>query len=220
MRTIRVTGKGMLRVKPDVMRITLSLEGTDMEYGKTLEQSARETEKLKELMAEFGLERSSLKTLRFDVDTDYRREKVGDSYESSFAGYKYEHMMKVEFPADRKRLGKILYALAHCPMQPEIRLSYTVSDPEGAKNELLSRAVTDAKEKARVLTQAAGVVLGSIQNIDYSWGEIEFEMRPMQNMMMADALPCPIGAQGSYDLDIEPDEEEVTDTVSIIWEIC
>ena len=78
--------------------------------------------------------------------------------------------------------------------------------------------MTDAKEKARVLTQAAGVVLGSIQNIDYSWGEIEFKMRPVQNMMMADALP--IGAQGSYDLDIEPDEEEVTDTVSIIWEIC
>lgn len=219
MRTIRVTGKGMLRVKPDVMRITLSLEGTDMEYGKTLEQSARETEKLKELMAEFGLERSSLKTLRFDVDTDYRREKVGDSYESRFAGYKYEHVMKVEFSADRERVGKILYALAHCPMQPEIRLSYTVSDPEGAKNELLSRAVTDAKEKACVLTQAAGVRLGSIQNIDYSWGEIEFEMRPMQNMMMADALPCPTGGQGSYDLDIEPDDEEVTDTVSMIWEI-
>lgn len=218
MRTIRVTGKGMLRVKPDLMRITLSLEGTNMEYGKALEQSARDTEKLKELMAGFGLERSSLKTLRFDVDTEYCRDKVGDSYESRFAGYKYEHVMKVEFPADRERLGKILYALAHCPMQPEIRLSYTVSDPEGAKNELLSRAVTDAKEKARVLTQAAGVVLGSIQNIDYSWGEIEFEMRPVQNMMMADALP--IGVQGSYDLDIEPDEEEVTDTVSIIWEIC
>ena len=208
----------MLRVKPDLMRITLSLEGTNMEYGKALEQSARDTEKLKELMAGFGLERSSLKTLRFDVDTEYCRDKVGDSYESRFAGYKYEHVMKVEFPADRERLGKILYALALCPLQPEIRLSYTVSDPEGAKNELLSRAVTDAKEKARVLTQAAGVVLGSIQNIDYSWGEIEFEMRPVQNMMMADALP--IGAQGSYDLDIEPDEEEVTDTVSIIWEIC
>ena len=80
--------------------------------------------------------------------------------------------------------------------------------------------MTDAKEKAAVLTQAGGVTLKEIQNIDYSWGEIEFEMRPMQNMMMADALPCPIGAQGSYDLDIEPDEEEVTDTVSIIWEIC
>ena len=89
MRTIRVTGKGMLRVKPDVMRITLSLEGTDMEYGKTLEQSARETEKLKELMAEFGLERSSLKTLRFDVDTDYRR---------GTAGIKWVTAMKAALP--------------------------------------------------------------------------------------------------------------------------
>ncbi len=38
------------------------------------------------------------------------------------------------------------------------------------KSELLGKAVTDAKEKASVLTQAAGVTLKDIQSIDYSWG--------------------------------------------------
>ena len=36
MRTIRVTGKGQIRVKPDMTRITLSLEGLHPEYGETL----------------------------------------------------------------------------------------------------------------------------------------------------------------------------------------
>ena len=34
MRTIQVTGKGQLRVKPDQTRITLSLEGLYPEYGE------------------------------------------------------------------------------------------------------------------------------------------------------------------------------------------
>ena len=77
--------------------------------------------------------------------------------------------MKVEFESDHDRLGKVLYALAHCPVQPEFRLSFTVKDPEAAKNELLGKAVTDAKTKAAVLTRTAGVALKDIQSIDYSW---------------------------------------------------
>jgi len=36
MRTIQVTGKGQLRVRPDQTRITLSLEGLYPEYGEAL----------------------------------------------------------------------------------------------------------------------------------------------------------------------------------------
>ena len=129
--------------------------------------------------------------------------------------------MKVEFDSDNDRLGKILYALAHCELKPEFRLSYTVKDQEAAKNELLGKAITDAKEKAFVLTQAAGVALRSIQNIDYSWGQINFEVQPMNRMLMAeDCLMAPMAAESAgYDLDIEPDDIEVSDSVTVIWEI-
>ena len=52
MRTIRVTGKGQLRVKPDQTRITLSLEGLYPEYGETLRRSNQDTEKIKDLLSE------------------------------------------------------------------------------------------------------------------------------------------------------------------------
>ena len=186
MRTIRVTGKGQIKVKPDMTRITMSLEGTYPEYGETLRKSSEDTESLKDLLAGFGFERSELKTLNFNVETEYESYKDKGTYKQRFVGYKFRHMMKVEFPSDNDRLGKVLYALANCPVKPEFRLSYTVSDPEAAKNELLGKAVTDAKEKASVLTQAAGVTLKDIQSIDYSWGEIDFEYRPMNRMLMAD----------------------------------
>ena len=221
MRTIRVTGKGQIKVKPDTTRITISLEGTWPEYGETLRHSSQDTERLKDLLSAFGFERSDLKTLNFNVETEYESYKDKGTYKQRLIGYRFTHMMKVEFPSDNDRLGKVLYALANCPLKPEFRLSYTVSDPEAAKNDLLGKAVTDAKEKASVLTQAAGVTLKDIQSIDYSWGEIDFEYRPMNRMLMADEyLARPMAAESpSYDMDIEPDDIEVSDTVTVLWEI-
>ena len=221
MRTIRVTGKGQIKVRPDTTRITISLEGTWPEYGETLRHSSQDTERLKDVLSAFGFERSDLKTLNFNVETEYESYKDKGTYKQRLIGYRFTHMMKVEFPSDNDRLGKVLYALANCPLKPEFRLSYTVSDPEAAKNDLLGKAVTDAKEKASVLTQAAGVTLKDIQSIDYSWGEIDFEYRPMNRMLMADEyLARPMAAESPrYDMDIEPDDIEVSDTVTVLWEI-
>ena len=215
MKTIRVTGKGHIQVKPDMTRITLSLEGTYPEYQETIKRSSQDTEQLKDLLASFNFKRSDLKTLYFNIDPQYESYKERGTYKNRLIGYKFSHTMKVEFESDNERLGEILYALAHCSLQPEIRLSYTVKDQEASKNALLSQAIFDAKEKAAVLTQAADVTLKEIQSIDYSWGQIDFEVNPMEQMVLGE----PTSARGSYDLDIEPDDIVVTDTVTVIWEI-
>ena len=101
-----------------------------------------------------------------------------------------------------------------------IQLINTVKYPEAAKNELLGKAVKDAKEKAAVLISAGGVTLKDIQSIDYSWGEIEFEVSPM-NRLMKDCAPVPADCEDAcFDMDIEPDDIEVTDTVTVVWEIA
>ena len=140
------------------------------------------------------------------------------AYRQRLVGYRYRHTMKVEFDSDNDRLGKVLYALANSELQPEFNISYTVKDREAAKNELLGKAVADAKEKAAVLTQAAGVILKDIQTIDYSWGELNMETRPMNRMLAAKAVSAD-SAEESYAIDMEPDDISVSDTVTVVWEI-
>ncbi len=218
MRTIRVTGKGQIKVRPDMTRITMSLEGLYKDYNETLRLSSQDTETLKDILSGFGFERSDLKTLNFSVDTEYESYKDRDgSYKQRFTGYRYRHMLKVEFDSDNERLGKILYALANGKVRPEFRISYTVKDPEATKNTLLGKAVKDAREKASVLTEAAGIGLKDIQSIDYSWGEIDFEYRPMDGGILAER--CMAEPTAAYSLDIEPDDIEVSDTVTVVWEI-
>ena len=217
MKTIRVTGKGQLKVHPDMTRITITLEGLRKDYAMTLRVSSEETEGMKALLAPFGFERTDLKTLSFSVDTEHESYREKDTWKSRFIGYRYRHVMKVEFESDNQRLGRILYALAKSPLCPKFSLSYTVKDPEAAKNELLDRAVRDAVAKAGVLSAAAGQQLGAIQSIDYSWGEIDFDIRPMGERMCETTFGC--AAPDSLDMDIEPDDIETEDTVTVVWEI-
>ena len=151
------------------------------------------------------------------MDTEYESRREHGEYKQHFVGYRFRHRMKVEFPSDNERLGRILYALAKCPVDPEFQLSYTVSDPGAAKNELLEKAVADAREKAKVLTNAAGIALKEIQSIDYSWDTIEFETHATNRMMLMKDMAT--SAEGSFDMDIEPDDIAVSDTVTVTWEI-
>jgi uncharacterized protein YggE len=218
MNIIRVTGKGQLRLRPDMTRITLTLTGIEREYGDTLRVSSEKTDVLKELFAGFGFERSDLKTLNFNVDTEYESYQEDNVWKQRFTGYRFNHILKVEFGSDNDRLGKILYALANSDVDPQFNISYTVKDTEAAKNKLLGKAVKDAQAKAGVLAGAAGKTLGDILSIDYSRGETVFESRPVNRLMAAKAMGAAEDSC-SYDMNIEPDDIDVSDTVTIVWEI-
>ena len=173
---------------------------------------------MKELFVSLGFKKDDLKTRNFDIDTKYESYKAKDqSWKKRLIGYTYTHHMLIEFDADNKKLGEILYALAHSVITPEISIEYTVSDPEKHKDELLKNAIEDSKHKAEVLANAANVKLGDIVSIDYSWGEISFVSEPIQNFAFASAEQT-TGRTG-YDIDIEADDIDVTDTVTVIWNI-
>ena len=215
MRIIRVTGRGQMKLRPDTTEITMTISGVYREYADALEHSASDTETLRDALVPFGFARTDLKTLQFGVEPEYESYQDQGVYRSRFAGYRFRHVLKVRFASDNALLGKVLYALAHSAAEPELQIGYTVRDTEAAKNLLLEKAVADAKAKAEVLSKAAGVTLKAIRSIDYSWGSMEFAVRPMSRML-CDAESC----NDSVDLDIEPNDIEANDTVTVVWEIA
>lgn len=217
-RTIKVTGKGKVAVKPDLIRLLITQEDTIMSYEGAIMESADKKEALNSRLTRFGFDKVDLKTLYFDIDTAYESyQKIDKSWDRRLVGYRYTHRMKIEFKDDKELLGKILKAISDCPGQPSFSIEYTVSDPDIAKNELLRKAIEDSKIKAKVLCDAAGVCLGEIQTIDYSWGEIDFVTRPMDEGMLK-CMDSACGSEG-FNLDIEADDIEVTDTVTVIWKM-
>lgn len=219
-RTIRVTGKGKLKLTPDTVRLRMELNDTEKEYEAVFRKSMEHAEQVKEAFALLGFDKGDLKTIHFEVNTEYEQyqDKRNSSWKRRFVGYKAEHVLKIEFARDRNILGKVLYVVAALPSRPEFRIEYTVKDTEAAKNELLAAAVRDSKVKAQTLTEAAGVKLGEIVTIDYSWGEVEFVSRPTSRLMDAD-LRFDSLEEDSYEFDIEPDDIDVQDTVTVVWSL-
>lgn len=210
-RTIRVKGKGKISVKPDTIKITIKAEGLCWNYGETIEQSTYDTRILRDAVGKAGLDPKDLKTTYFSIDSKYEsyRDKK-DDYKEKFVGYKYEHRTYIKFENDNKILGKVLYELAHCDVKVKFDINYTVKDKEKVKNDLLEKAVEDSTTKAKVLAKASGVKLKEILNIDYSWGEIDIYSSPMDDLMVCKAA-------STYDIDIEADDIDVQDTVTITW---
>ena len=212
-RTIRVKGKGKISVKPDTIKIAIKAEGLCWNYDETIEQSTQDTRILRDALKNAGLDPKDLKTTYFSIDSKYEsyRDK-NDDYKEKFVGYEYEHRTYIKFENDNKILGKVLYELAHCDVKVKFDINYTVKDKEKVKNDLLEKAVEDSTTKAKVLAKASGVKLKEILNIDYSWGEIDIYSSPMDDWMVCEA-------KSSYDIDIEADDIDVQDTVTITWTI-
>lgn len=214
-RTMKVTGKGKISVMPDTIRLLITQRGTKREYDEAVKESARQKGELNEALVSAGLNKSELKTLSFDIDTDFDRYQEKGAWKKTFKGYKFTHRMKVEFPLNNEILGRVLGAISKCPGHPEFSILFTVDDPEPKKNELLGKAIEDSKNKAEVMAKASGVNLGKIMNIDYSWGEVEL-VSGFGNAMTAF---CDSKASASMDIDVEPDDIDMTDTVTIVWEL-
>lgn len=218
MREMRVTGRGRISVKPDRIRLMLTLSDVKKDYDKALKEASAKSTELQKAFCGCGFSEEDLKTVNFSVDAEYTGYSDKDgNWKQRFVGYRFNQMLKIEFPLDNDKLGQILYALAKSGVKSEFRIQYTVSDPEACRNELLGKAVSDAKEKAAVLAEASGVKLGAIQTIDYSFGTMEIYSEPVNFRSMKVAESC--CEDTAYGMNIVADDIQLDDNVTVSFEI-
>lgn len=114
-----------------------------------------------------------------------------------------------------KRLSEVLVTIASCPTHLELDIVFTVKNPTEINDKLLKEAANNAKKKAELLCEASGVKLGQLLTIDYNWGELninsdtkyKFDGKTFKGFFAISSM------------DIEPDDIDVRDTATFVWEI-
>lgn len=218
-RTIRVTGRGKLLLQPDTIRLKIDLCDRDVTYEGALQKSIGHVKTVRNAFVGLGFQPEELKTVLFRVDAEQEnyRDKEDKVWKKRLVGCKAMHSLKIEFSKERDILGKVLALVEWKAASAEFHVEYTVKDLEDAKKQLLAKAVADSKSKAEVLAEAAGTRLGELLTIDYSWGEVDFVTSPMNRFtgsFEADEM------SEFSDYDIEPDNIDAEDTVTVVWKLA
>ena len=142
---------------------------------------------------------------------DCYRRHCQERDERVFLGFEAKHDLRLELPLDQDLLNRTLAQLAQSASQATFSIYFAVKDGNALRQRVLADAVARARENAETLAQAAGVQLGDILRIDYGWTEIRVSERIMSyDASMAYSMPIP---------DIEPDEIEAGDNVTVVWAI-
>lgn len=213
-RTITVKGIGKVSAKPDYVVLPRTLESKYKDYNKAMDMAANHIQHLNETLFSIGFEKGSVKTTNFNVCTDYDRVKDRNgNYQSVFCGYEVTHNLKLAFDFDMGKLSQALSDIASCLSRPQLSVAFTVKNVTTINEEMLRFATANAKKKAEILWEASRVTMGDLIAIDYNWGELDIYSHTRYDCC-EDAMPLM-----AKSIDIDPDDIDVSDTATFVWEI-
>ena len=214
MKTLKVQGKGHVSVTPDTCKYSVLVTTKNCDYQSAYNVLNIEVDNFRKRLINVGIPADEIKTSDYSITavTTYSREE-GKSVSD---GYKGTHRLSVETALDKKRMDAVFNALA-CgtgddSCESSISISFGVSDPESVRKQLLRNSVAVAKTNAETIADAAGITLGQINSIEYGWSEVRF-----YNEVDYDSAPC--CGEEPCPPDIQPNDLNASDTVTVIYEI-
>ncbi len=221
-RTITVKGVGKISAKPDYVSLSMTLESRNKDYDKALNFTSQYINELTQALVDVGYAKEALKTTNFNVHINYINEKdERGNWKNVFDAYIVTHNLKLEFDFDMERLSTTLSAISSCKSHPQISIAFTVKEPNAIKEELLRHATDNAKRKAEILCAASGVKLGTLLNIDYNWTDVNIYSNT--RYMLAEktrGVAAPTMLANAKAIDIEPEDIQINDSATFIWEIA
>ena len=215
-RTITVKGTGQAFAKPDTIVISIPLYSRDEDYAVAMEMASASMEDITNTLLDVGFEKEDIKTTNFCIQTDCKTSKNQDNnYQSEIREYTVKQFIEVQFALDIKVLSAILAAISECKVHPTLSVSFIVKDISIVKEEALRSATENARKKAEIICDAAGVKLGNLLSVNYSWSELNLRSTTQYDVTK-ECLPA--YALSKY-IDIEPYDIDFNDTVEFVWEI-
>ncbi|MBR2067647.1 MAG: SIMPL domain-containing protein [Solobacterium sp.] len=216
-KVLTVVGKGKLKCKPDCLRIQLHLRCEKKKYEDAVKELKEYTLALQACLKESGYAKEEVKTSHYSVQSHYesKQTKTGN-WVNRLVGYQGFQDLSIELDNKEEELNRFLQTIAIAKIPVEFSLHYGLKNPEEGKKKVLYAAVRDARTKAKILTEASGVLLGEIQKIEYGTQDMLFERSIVNGMALKESIAYEESADS---LALTPVDIQVEDTVTILWEI-
>ena len=162
-RRIEVTGTGMVSRDPDQARISFAVETQAKTAKEAAELNAERTTQLIAAIRNQGIKKSDIRTLHYRLSPRYRTDDRGRQTLDPIGFVANNTVEVIEKRLDT--IGSLIDAAIDAGANRIGGIVFELSDPQAARREALSAAVTVARLDAVVIARASGLKLGRILEI-------------------------------------------------------
>jgi uncharacterized protein YggE len=152
--TLSVAGTGKVVTEPDIARLSVGVKTSDTDAQTAQDQNDEKMAQVIEAVKGAGVEDKDIQTTRYAVSPRYNYSKE----DPEIVGYEVTHMVTVTIRAI-DTVGQVLKAANQAGANQSYDISFDIEDRDTAYQQALSKAIENAKQKAQVMAQAAGVAL-------------------------------------------------------------
>lgn len=204
-RVLTVTGTGEVARAPDMAVIRVGVVAQDKSASTALSRSSEAMVRMQQRLAEQGIEARDIQTTQLSLTPVY--ENASGTRTRKIIAFEAMNAVLVRV-RDLPSTGAVLGTLVEDGANRIDGISFTLQDSQESMDEARRRAVADARRKAEVLADAAGVELGALRDLREAGGGAPRPMM-MERMAMDAAASVPI-AEGEISLSA---------TVTMVYEL-
>ncbi len=204
--TITITGEGHAYAAPDMATVMLGVNGQGETARAAMDETSGKVEALLATLAAAGIEPRDIQTTGLSLNPLWNQSSLS-SGDPKVTGFNADNSVTVRI-RDVEAVGAVLDQVLDAGANTFNGLTFGLQDPEPKLDEARQAAVVEARRKAELFAEAAGVSLGPILSITESGGVQTPQPMFRRDMAMAsEAVPVAAG------------ETTVTAQVTIVWEI-
>ena len=202
--TIVVTGHGKATAPPDMATIQTGVITQAATAQQALQANNQAMQQLLSVLKQNQIADKDLQTSQFDLSPQYKTDERGR--DPQIVGYRAANQVRVRV-RNLPRLGQVLDALVSAGSNQLNGISFEIDDPTGVLNQARNRAIADARSRAELYAQAAGVRVGKV--ISISEQSVPVPGPFPARAMMAEAAAVPVAAG----------EQELSATIQMVFEL-
>jgi uncharacterized protein YggE len=206
--TLSVVGAGLVSAAPDIAIVRAGVQSADATAAAALSANTEATTRVIAALKDGGVAARDIQTANFSVQPRYADyDSAQPDQRPRIVGYAVTN--EVVFKArDLDALGGLLDTLITAGANQINGISFTIEDEAAIADRARQAAVEDARRKAELYAEAAGVDLLRVLRIEET---VQGGPIPIGGALRMEAMAA--------DVPIERGENEVRASVTVVWEI-
>jgi uncharacterized protein YggE len=188
-RTIVVTGIGEASATPDIAYLNLGVEAEGATAAEALRKNSAQMDATIKLLRDAGVDKKDIQTSSLNVGAKYDYSR--DNSPPRIIGYQATNTVSVKL-RNLDKAGAIIDKAVGVGANRLDSISFGFADPKPLMNSARKSAVADARDRAGLYADAAGVKLGPVLQISDSFTPGPGPIPMMMRMEATDAKSVPI----------------------------